>query len=279
MNCSIGCAAWGLRETPLKEQLELSRSLGLRALEISIANYSRDPLQLDSGAADISAVRKLCADYGIDISCGVTGNDFTQKSADDSHASADKVCRVIDVAAAAGVRKLRIFAGFSSDSEVYGDRFKVMIDCLLVCAAAAEKAGVELAIETHGGVTAFDGVIFHSNTVSTRADMMEKILELMPDSVGLNFDPANLSAAGVNAPELWFKRFSKRINYLHLKDFRDTGDGILPVACGEGRLDWDKLADALAGYSGPAFIEYEPTSDVADGMRRSLDFLRSRNMA
>ena len=50
--------------------------------------------------------------------------------------------------------------------------------------------------------------------------------------------------------------------------------GVLPAACGEGRLDWPELMAALKEFDGPAMIEYELTGDVRDGMRRSLDFLK-----
>ncbi|UKI31171.1 MAG: hypothetical protein L6W00_25615 [Lentisphaeria bacterium] len=59
-----------------------------------------------------------------------------------------------------------------------------------------------------------------------------------------------------------------------MKDFRSVEGGVLPAACGEGRLDWPKLMAALGDYDGPALIEYELPGDVEDGLRRSLAFLK-----
>ena len=127
-------------------------------------------------------------------------------------------------------------------------------------------------METHGGVTASPGgAQVHFNSVSTRADRWRELLET---GVAVTYDPANLAAAGQGEPAAFFRRFREHIPYIHLKDFRDVPGGVLPAACGEGRLDWPELMAALKEFDGPAMIEYELTGDVRDGMRRSLDFLK-----
>ena len=98
--------------------------------------------------------------------------------------------------------------------------------------------------------------------------------ELLETGVAVTYDPANLAAAGQGEPAAFFRRFREHIPYIHLKDFRDVPGGVLPAACGEGRLDWPELMAALKEFDGPAMIEYELTGDVRDGMRRSLDFLK-----
>ena len=264
-----GNAAWGLRELPLEEQLKLTQAMGLHLLELSIANYHRDVLQPDASAEQIRQVKALFAQYDVRPDCGATGNDFTAGSAADVRESLDRVKRAADIAAALGVKVLRIFAGFTSDSLVYGERFDRALEALQLAAEHVRGTGVRLAIETHGGVAATGDVLHHSATVTTRIDTMRKLLESLPAAeIGMNYDPANLAA------ERWFGLFRDRIVLVHLKDFRDVPGGIVPAGCGEGRLDWKALPAVLKEYDGPALIEYELPADVEDGLRRSLRFLK-----
>ena len=270
-----GNAAWGLRELPLEEQLKLTQAMGLHLLELSIANYHRDVLQPDASAEQIRQVKALFAQYDVRPDCGATGNDFTAGSATDVRESLDRVKRAADIAAALGVKVLRIFAGFTSDSLVYGERFDRALEALQLEAEHVRGTGVRLAIETHGGVAATGDVLHHSATVTTRIDTMRKLLESLPAAeIGMNYDPANLAAVGDAAPERWFGLFRDRIVLVHLKDFRDVPGGIVPAGCGEGRLDWKALPAVLKEYDGPALIEYELPADVEDGLRRSLRFLK-----
>lgn len=263
----LGNAAWGLRETPLEKQLRITHEMGLELLELSIAGYDKDFLQLDATAAQIAEVKMLFAKYGVKLECACTGNDFTN---DDAEAQIGKVKKVIDIAAQLRVKYLRIFAGFNSDSIVYGKRFAAALDALFRVARYAETKNVVLAVETHGGVAQNGDALVHFNSITTRVDTWREILAT---GVSINYDPANLAAVGNADPVAFYEIFKEHIQYVHLKDFRDVMGGVTPAACGEGRLDWPKLLSALKSYDGPALIEYELPEDVEDGLKRSLKFL------
>ena len=108
-----GLAAWGLREEPLESQLAITSGFGLDLLEFSIANYARDVLRPGATDGEIERVKTLFRQHGVRLECGCTGNDFT---GDDVEEQVGKVIGVVDIAARLGIRYLRIFAGFSSDS-------------------------------------------------------------------------------------------------------------------------------------------------------------------
>ncbi|WP_295806385.1 sugar phosphate isomerase/epimerase [uncultured Victivallis sp.] len=264
----LGNAAWGLRETPLEQQLAITAAMGLELLELSIAGYDRDYLQLDADEKKIAEVAELFRRYNVRLDCACTGNDFT---GDDAAEQLTKVKTVIDIASKLGVKFLRIFAGFRSDSEVAGPRFGRMIDCLRSAAEYAAPRGVTLAVETHGGVMNNGDALVHFASATTRIDWWDDILST---GVSINYDPANFAAVGATDPVAFYNRFKKAIQYVHLKDFRSVEGGVLPAACGEGRLDWPALMAALADYTGPALIEYELPGDVEDGLRRSLAYLK-----
>ena len=131
----IGNAAWGLRETPLEKQLQITHEMGLDLLELSIANYDKDALQLDATDEQIAAVRALYDKYGVSPECGCSGNDFTN---DDVADQVVRMKKVIEIAAKAGIRKLRIFSGFNSDSIVYGERKEKMLEALREIAVSSK---------------------------------------------------------------------------------------------------------------------------------------------
>ena len=268
----IGTAAWGMREMRLEDQVALTRKLGLDLMELSIAGYDKDFLQLDARSAEIQSVKKIFQNQGVLLRCACTGNDFTEADPVSITASVEKVERVIDIASNLGITWLRIFAGFSSDSVVYGARFDAMTNGLSRVVAHARERGVILVMETHGGVAQNGNALVHFNSATTRIDLVANILDRVPGLM-LNYDPANLAAVGSVDPIQFYDCFRDRIAYVHLKDFKKVPGGVVPAACGEGLLDWPRLAKTLSRYAGPVLMEYEIPADIEDGFRRSLDCL------
>lgn len=272
----LGLAAWGFRETPLKKQLEITASLGLDLLELSIAGHQNDVLQPGASANEIAEVRKLFKGHGIKLSCASTGNDFTFPEKADNLKQLESIKRVIDIAAGTGAEQLRIFAGFSPVADVTGNRWDVMIDCLRQTAEYAGRKGIVPVIETHGGVTSATNGVKHFYSTSSHPATLLKMMAVLPESMKINFDPANLYAVGIKHPEEVYAKIKDRVTYVHLKDFVPVAgtDSLRPAACGESDMDWVALLKAMAGYSGPALIEYENVEDVEDGCRESLQFLK-----
>lgn len=274
----LGMAAWGLRETPLEEQLRMVTRLGLSALELSIAGHENDRLQVGASAEEIHTVKRLFADSGVSLDTAATGNDFT--SADPAACAADleKTRKVIAIAGQLGIKQLRIFAGFSPAAEVTGERWKTMIACLREASQAAQQAGVRVAVETHGGVEPVTGGVRHFFSTSSRRDLLLRLLAELPAEIGLVFDPANLGAVGMSTDAILdlYDKVKERVVYLHLKDFRHvSANALQPCACGEGQLCWGELAKAFAGFSGTGFMEYELPADIEAGTRRSLEALKA----
>lgn len=273
----FGNAAWGFRETPLKRQLEITRAMGLDLLELSVAGHENDRLQLEATDRDIAAVTTLFAKAGIELSCAATGSDFTLPRRDDCLAGLNRVKRVIDIGGKLGIRYLRIFAGFAPVAEVTGERWRTMIECLRIAGEYAAAAGIVPVVETHGGITCHADGVTHFFSTSSEPDTLVRMLDELPMTLMVNFDPANLYAVGIAHPETVYQRIRERVAYVHLKDFvRLPGTGHLkPAACGESAMDWNSLLSAMSDYDGPALIEYENVEDVEDGCRRSLTFLKN----
>ncbi len=186
----------------------------------------------------------------------------------------EKVKRVIDICAALQVTYLRVFAGFAPAEQVFGQRWKNMVDSLIQCADYASEKSVVLCVETHGGVNVYKDGVEHFYSTSAEPILLYRMLNELPQTVKVVYDPANLFAAGVKKPQEVYSRIQDRIGYLHLKDFKRTASGhFLPSACGEGSVDWPPLLATLKTFDGPVLFEYEMPQDVERGSKACLNFL------
>ena len=274
----LGNAAWGFRETPLEKQLEITRSLGMNLLELGIGGHPNDFLQLDATERDIAQVKKLFEQFDVELLCASTGNDFTAAAENECIESLKNVKKAIEIASRLGIKYLRIFAGFSSAGEVTGKRWKRMINMLNEALKHGQKFNVLPAIETHGGVEEYLDGIRHFNSTTTAKETFAKLFDELEYPAGIVFDPANLGAVGMNTGEIieWYRCFESRIAYFHLKDFADTKRGALsPCACGEGRLDWRLIWNTISSSHCPGFVEYEIPETVIEGIKLTLDNLKS----
>ncbi len=265
----FGNASWGFRKLPLEEQLRITHGLGLELLELGIANAEGD-LPLCAGRKELENVQKLYEKYKVKLLYGATGNDFTTGERKD----VEKVKGAVDVCEKLGIKYLRIFAGFSPVEEVTGQRWDNMMSCIRESDDYAQNHGVFLAIETHGGVKAFEDGVEHFMSTSVKPDVLFKMLEELPKTVKLNFDPANLWAVGIKRPEEIYKVCKDRVVMVHLKDFVKLSTGhIRPAACGDGEMNWKAVLRALADYKGAALFEYENTEDVEEGSAKCFKYI------
>ncbi len=270
----LGMAAWGLRKTPLTEQLALARRLDIDIIELGIANSPYDILQAEANSTLIESVRESFARTGKPLICAATGNDFALPDSAASRASAQTTEAVLKIAGQLKIRYLRIFAGFIPVSEFTAERRAMFHECMSRCMEAANANGVTPVLETHGGVQTTAGGVIHTPSIATEPEMLHDFLIKYPGLM-LCFDPANLYAAGKD-PVKFYRDFRPWIPVMHLKDFAPAPDGsLIPGACGDGGLVWPELLAEIANFSGPALIEYENTADVESGMARSLEFLQS----
>lgn len=265
----FGNASWGFRELPLEEQLKITSSMGLDLLELGIANAPKD-LPLTVRQEELEAVKEMFDRYGIRLWYGATGNDFTGEDDGD----VEKIAKVTQICARLGIRYLRIFAGFSPVEEVVGRRWDHMISRIKKADRYAQAQGVCLVIETHGGVKIREDGAEHYNSVSTQPETLKALLEQLPDTVRLNFDPANLWAVGIKRPEVIWEMCRNRVAMIHLKDFVRLPSGRLrAAACGEGGMDLKPLLRAIADYEGAVLFEYENPQDVKEGSLRCYRYV------
>jgi sugar phosphate isomerase/epimerase len=135
----------------------------------------------------------------------------------------------------------------------------------------AAEAGVNICIETHGGLSA---------TGKLAAELVQAIDK---PNVGINYDTANVIFYGGVRPEEDIDAALPYITHMHLKDKAGGDQEWNFPAIGSGTIDFAaifaKLADA--GFHGPVSIELEfqgepwpPLEEVNAAMASSYRFIR-----
>ena len=147
----FACAAWGFREMTLPEYFAACNKLGLEFVEVNLSDGTPKHLTPDATEDDIKQMLSQAEDAGVKVVALAGGNNF---AAEDVAAEIEKVKGQIDLAATAGAEVLRVFAGWVGASGYTDATFAQISDALQQVGEHAEDAGVLVAMENHGGVTA-----------------------------------------------------------------------------------------------------------------------------
>jgi sugar phosphate isomerase/epimerase len=161
----------------------------------------------------------------------------------------------------------RIFGGYLKDR---GDKKAVaaalqrITDALGTVVKEAEKQGVVLALENHGGIPC------------TGEEQVKVI-----DSIGSRFlratvDVGNYMSCGQEG-HAGTAAAARYAAYVHLKDYKRSPDGTLQACTvGAGSVDHLKCLKALkaAGYTGFVALEFEGEGDERKGVSDSVAFMK-----
>ena len=271
---TLGCGEWGFRNRTLPEYFDIATSLGFRHLEFGIGGGWAGRLPDAPTPADVAGFRKLAERHAVSTRYCCLENDFTRPDPAEHEKQLRTVLAQLPAAADCGAEVVRLFAGFTPAGQMSEPVWKRLLAALETSAAAAARRGMTIAIETHGAITTLpDGSLAHRHTVTTRRDLLARLLREMPSEVAFNYDPGNLKAADPTDDRYAADLLAGRVSYCHLKDWRRTGDGWVACAPGDDSIDYARLLP-VPGYDGVYLIEYEPLDDTVDGLKRSLAYLR-----
>jgi sugar phosphate isomerase/epimerase len=157
----------------LVEFIDLAADLPLDAVELTSYFWAEQTPEYAKKLA-AHATKKKLAVSGVPV-----GNKFTLK---DDAKRADEVKKAIDwikLAGEAGAKTVRIFAGDLEKGETLEDAQKRVVASIEACLPAAEKAGVLLALENHGGITA------------TPDQLLALVKPIKSQWLGVNIDTGN----------------------------------------------------------------------------------------
>jgi sugar phosphate isomerase/epimerase len=268
----VGCGEWGFRELDLPEHFRIARDLGFRTLEFGIGGGQAGRLPEEPSRPDIDDFRALARKHGVATPGCCLENDFTLPSPPAHAQMVERTLRQIRAARQCGASFVRLFAGFTPAAEMTESIWARMIDAFSQADQLCAELGLSIAVETHGRITMRDGAAHHEHTVSTEPAAARRLMGSLPWRIGVNYDPGNLKAVSPADRTYGLPLFSGRINYCHLKDWKRSGGGWVACAIGDDDLDYGALLPRVK-FGGVHLIEYEPTEDVVDGIRRSLAYL------
>lgn len=270
-------AAYGWRDYSLKEFFEKSKEAGVSAVEVDTGWLieAKNIVPLDSTAEEIKQAKQLAKDCGVKI-VSLAGGPTVNIEDGKMIPQVEAMKRTMEVADALDVRVVRILAEHDfNESQHYIDPEDRITDALMsllsdTCnevAQHAEKMGMVLAIENHGGT-------------STAGSKLKELLDSVPSkALGVNYDATNLAWGG-HDPYESLMMWKDRVVYTHWKDFSCIDGKKANRIMGEGQIDWQPIMKQFVeSYDGIWAIEYEqkvyiPIEDLVAGTITSLANLK-----
>jgi sugar phosphate isomerase/epimerase len=252
-------------------QLQVLHDLGVGYLELRSA-WDTNVLAMDDQT--VSRVARLCAQYGVGVSCigspigkSPIGEPITTELAN--------LRRIMQVAQAVGTRRIRIFSFYpppGTSQERYDDYVEESASRLAELAALAEKEDCQLLLENEKEI------------VGDTPERCRAILERVTSRhLAFAWDPANFVQVGVARPmDAGWPLLGHRVAYVHVKDALLTGGQVVPAGQGDGQVPELLTALRNAGYQG--FLAVEPHLVIAghsggfsgpDGMAVAVEALRA----
>lgn len=177
----LGLAAYSFRQKldlkkptmTLFEFIDLAADLPLDAVELTSYYWAEQTAEYAKKLAAHAAKKKRTV-------CGVPiGNKFTLKDEAKLKDEVKKAQQWIKLAGEVGAKTVRIFAGDLEKGETLEAAQKRVVASIEACLPVAEKAGVILALENHGGITA------------TPDQLLALVKPIKSQWLGVNIDTGN----------------------------------------------------------------------------------------
>lgn len=229
----------------LDEALTGIAQAGFKYVELTGVAGWTEHVNWQMSAAEISALKAKLAQHGLTAlalsgHCNIIAPD-----------GLEAFLKNIDLAARLGCQVIVTGTG-----ETHGDKSLVeneanLIETLRKIAQHAEKAGIGVALETHG------------NNYNTGQAMAQLVNKVGSDFIGINYDTANVIFYGNVRPEEDLINGLARLKFVHLKDKAGANQEWNFPAIGKGTLNFSKIFALLQEhqYAGPISVEIEFTPD------------------
>jgi sugar phosphate isomerase/epimerase len=251
----------------LEEALAGIAAAGFTSVELSSVPGWTEHVLRDSTDDDLARVAELLQQHGLDAISLSGHSDLA------SDAGIAEFRKSLNIAHKLGIRYVTTSTGghdASSEGTVEEQRV-AFLDRFRPLADEAAANGIQICLETHGGVSA------------TGAMAAQLVQEIDRPNVGINYDTANVIFYGEVRPETDILAAAPFINHLHIKD-QVGGPGVWNFPqIGTGEIDFTPIFAALndVGFTGPCSIEMEfqgepwpPLDEVETALRNSLAYLR-----
>ncbi|NIA06428.1 MAG: TIM barrel protein [Actinobacteria bacterium] len=229
---------------------------------------------LGSSTEAAGLIKGALSKHGLILSGLSMSNNFNQVDSSQFKTEVQTVKEWLAVAAQVEAPVSRIFGGHIIAENLWDESAKAsgrqrILDGLGQVVGEAEKLGVVLALENHGGLPC------------TGEEQVEVIETINSPCLKATVDVGNYMQGGQEA-QLGTAIVAKHCAYVHFKDFKKVPDNstpwgwkLVPCIVGQGDVDHAACLKALAagGYDGFVALEYEGHEDETVGVPQSVEFM------
>lgn len=251
------CSTITLRHLPLPAALDTIGNVGFTAIDLGALPGVCDHVPFDLTDTAVRQVATVVNASGLTVhSVNADVGDLNRPLDAEAEQTRDAhTNRLIDLCAAIGAMGLVLPNGAQQHepiTDVHAD-LALVADQVARIADRCSARGLQLWIEAP-----------HYFRLCYDLDRTGRLLELLPDDVGVICDVSHIVASG-STPRQFIELARSRISHVHL---RDAEPGYIHHSIGNGRVDFADTVAALhgIGYTGAYSLELE-TRDVTDEQR------------
>jgi len=239
------------------EFADFAASLGLNAIEVTSYYIP------DTASRWLRMFKNHCTKMGLDISGTAVGNDFCMADETKRAAEVKKVKEWLDISSFLGAKTMRVFAGNKPKDDSEEAARKRCIAALQEVCDHAAKAGVYVAIENHGGITA------------TPEQLLAIVKSIDHGWFGVNLDTGNFKTADPYAdlakvaPYAVTVQIKTEVHIAEKKGEKKTEK--------KQEADLPRLLTILraAAYRGYVALEYEGAEEPKEAVPRYIKKLQA----
>ena len=241
----------GKQEMDLFDFVDFCADQGLPGAELTSYYFPEDV-----NRKYLLELKRHCHLRGISISGGAIRNDFCQQDEEKLEADIQHTRKWIDYYSVLGAPAIRIFAGKKkADEPLDAALNRCAKVCSQVCRYAARK-GVMLALENHGGVTAY------------AKDLLSIVTQVKSPAFGINFDSGNFRSTEDPYQELEM-----------IAPYAVNAQVKVEITIGGKKQtsDLPRVVEILknSGYSGWVALEYEAKEEPKEAIPEWLTQLKT----
>ncbi|WP_256107503.1 sugar phosphate isomerase/epimerase [Streptomyces sp. ODS05-4] len=278
----FGYGTNGLTDLRLGDALGLLADLGYDGVGLTLDHMHLDPLAPDLPARTGKVAARLAElGLGATVETGARyvldprrkhGPSLLDPDPRARAARARLLVTAVQVAADLGAHAVHCFSGVLPDDTPADIAWQRLAQSLTPVLAAADAAGVPLAVEPEPGHLLSSLADFHH--------LRRRLGDPDPDLLGLTLDIGHCQCLEPEPPADCVRAAAPWLHHVQIEDMRRGVHEHLPF--GDGEIDFPPVLDALAatGYQGLTVVELPRHSHAGPELARtSLSFLRAQATA
>lgn len=257
----LGIASYSYNRYLRSGAMELEDFIA-RAFELGVDGVELNQLYFKPEDERIKTLKRALLNYGLDLSCVTVDNNFCKPNVEDRKREIEFVKNWIDATVKLGAPIMRVNAGWPPEDVSEDEAFKWAVDCIRESTDYAERYGLMLTVENHGGIT------------STGEQVVKLIEAVDSDWFRVNLDTGNFRQKTYESIEM----VAPYTVHVHAKMYELGLEWYgLESYWVEKRLDYRRIMEILvkAGYNGYLSLEYEGREDPATAVPKAVRFLEN----